>query len=687
MVEWTTGISALSGVGPKKEQELSALGILDIGSLLYHFPRAYQNRGETCSILQAAQSGEKCALILTVGSEVQNVVLKNRKTLSKFTVFDETGRCSVTFFNSRFVSSLFHIGQVWRFYGKIERYKSSYLLTAPEYEPILSDHPLPALVPIYRLSAGLSQKFLRSIVAQALDQLSPDTPDPVESVYREQFQLVSFREALRAIHQPVNLAELEKARNYFIFEELYRFAKGILGAKQIRVHQTAPILSFSKEQKEAFLSLLPFSLTHAQDRVLSEIAADLSSGRPMNRLVTGDVGSGKTVCAAGAAYIAVQNGYQVALLVPTEILARQHEQDLSALLAPAGIEVGLLVGSLSAAEKKKVQKRLADGSLPFVVGTHALLSAGVHLAKGGLVITDEQHRFGLSQRESLSGKAGLSGQSVHVLSLSATPIPRSLALILYGDLDLSSVDELPPGRQKVSTFTVDESYRERMEGFLEKQVAEGKQAYIVCPSIEEEEELKDQGRLVSLSGKTLEEGTALKSAVSYAKELSERHPKLSVGLLHGKMRPSEKESIMADFVQGKISVLVSTTVIEVGVNVPRATLMIVENAERFGLSQLHQLRGRVGRGKEKSWCILVSDSQREEAQKRLQTLCHTTDGYQIAQTDLAMRGPGDFFPAEQGGSRQSGELRFRIASLCENQDLLLSAFSAAQDWTNRSFLP
>lgn len=625
--------------------------------------------------------------MLTVGSEPRSVQLKGRMTLTSFSLFDDTGRVTALWFNQNFVRQIFHVGDTFRFWGKITRGSRGWEISSPDFEPVGGGRKLPDLMPIYPLTAGISQKMMQNLISLALASLEGAVSETIPESVRTKNQLCRRGEAIAAIHLPATLDELERARRFFIFEELYTFALAVTSAKHERQKLTAPKLTATQTDVERFLAALPFELTEGQCETLEAIRNDLASGFAMRRLVSGDVGSGKTVCAAAAAYFAIGAGGQVALMAPTEILARQHYADLSALFAPLSIEVALLVGSMTATAKRKVKEKLASGSPILVIGTHALLSDGVTLPNGVLLITDEQHRFGVAQREALMGKAGNEGadslESRHTLVMSATPIPRTMAQAIYGDLDVSSIRTMPPGRKKVSTFLVDESYRTRMEGFIATQAAEGRQTYIVCPSIEAEEKDEDCA-LISLDGKSTAKGE-LRSAVEYARELAERLHGVSVACLHGKMKGAEKDRIMSDFAAGKISVLVSTTVIEVGVNVPNATLMIVENAERFGLSQLHQLRGRVGRGAYKSWCILVSDSQSEEAQERLGALCRLSDGYEIAEFDLQQRGPGDFFAsaslsssALDGAPRQHGAIRFRLASLCDDVDLLSAAFEAAE---------
>lgn len=691
MILWTTDVGRLPGVGEVRRKALAGLGIESVGDLLLHFPRAYQNRGDVKTVLEAAGSGEKCALVLTVGSEPRSAQLKGRMTLTSFSLFDDTGRVTAIWFNQNFVRQIFHVGDTFRFWGKVTRGSRGWELASPDFEPIAGGRKLPDLMPIYPLTAGISQKMMQNLISLAMASLEGAVTETIPEGVRKRNKLLRRGEALAAIHLPESLDELDRARRYFIFEELYHFARAVTSAKRERQKLRAPKIQASEDELKRFLEALPFALTEGQRETVDAVRRDLASGYAMRRLVSGDVGSGKTVCAAAAAYFAVHAGGQAAIMAPTEILARQHYADLSALFEGFEVETALLVGSMTAAAKRKVREKLATGAPMLVIGTHALLSEGVTLPKGVLLITDEQHRFGVAQREALTGKAavekeGESNESVHSLVMSATPIPRTLAMAIYGDLDVSSIRTMPPGRKKVSTFLVDESYRTRMEGFIAKQAMEGRQTYIVCPSIEAEEKDEDCA-LITLDGKRTAKGE-LHSAVDYAKELAERLNGVSVACLHGKMKSGEKDRIMSDFAAGKIQVLVSTTVIEVGVNVPNATLMIVENAERFGLSQLHQLRGRVGRGAHKSWCILVSDSQSEGAKERLNALCQSNDGYAIAEFDLKQRGPGDFFSAvgssgahspDASAPRQHGAIRFRLASLCDDVELLRAAFEAASE--------
>jgi len=681
-IDLASPVSMIAGVGPKKQKALAALGIYTVYDLLHHFPRAYQNRGAVRSLLEAATTGDKCALVLTVGSRPQTVQLKNHKTITKFVAFDETGSCEIVYFNQNYVASAFSEGDVLRFWGRVERFRYTWQMSSPEFEPMSGARPLPDLFPVYPLTAGLSQKVMQNVVGMALASLDYLPEDPIPESVRALAGIGDLRTSLYDIHRPATLDKMAAARKYFVFEELFFFALRVLCSSAAGDRKRGIVIPRDESALRRFESALPFELTGAQKRALADIVNDLASGKPMHRLIQGDVGSGKTACAAAAAYLAVNAGYQCALMAPTEILARQHYGDLLPLMNGLGVRVALLIGSLSASEKKRVHAACAAGEVDLVIGTHALIADKVSFKRGGLVITDEQHRFGVDQRETLSekmlGASANSGFAVHTLALSATPIPRTLALVMLSDVDVSVIDELPPGRQKVSTFLVDESYRARLEGFIVKQASEGKQVYVVCPAIENSGDEDEDCDLISITGELISrrDEQKLHSAIEYYEDFSSRYPSVSTAYIHGKMPSKDKDAVMRDFADGKISVLVSTTVIEVGVNVPSAVLMVVENAERFGLSQLHQLRGRVGRGTYKSWCILVSDSDSPRSKSRLDALCKTTDGFKIAESDLAMRGPGDFFRT-LGSERQHGDLAFRVASFCDDTAALDLAFSQA----------
>ncbi|MBQ7161934.1 MAG: ATP-dependent DNA helicase RecG [Clostridia bacterium] len=676
-----TDVRYISGVGSARAAALARMGVTDVRSLLRHFPRAYQHRGKI-SALADAEHGEVGSFLVTIAAPPKTARLKGRMTVTKVGAFDETRNCTLIFFNQPYMQDVFKTGATYRIWGKVQMRIGFVEIVSPDYEPWYEGIKLPEFTPLYPLTQGITNKYLTKIIRTALDNTElTDEDDPLPLPVRERAGAEPLEAALRGIHCPDTYSMMDRARRRFVFEELYTFALGVSLQRRHKVEATGPV--FRRCDMDRFTSQLDFTLTGAQKRVVSEIENDVCDpgAIPMNRMVSGDVGCGKTVCAAAAIYMAVANGYQAALMAPTAILASQHYADLSELFGRLGIEIELLIGSTPAAKKRKIKERLASGDLRVVVGTHALISDGVEFCEPGLFVTDEQHRFGVMQRAALAKKAR-GGLTPHVLVMSATPIPRTLALILYGDLAVSRVDEMPPGRQKVSTFAVDESYRDRMNGFIRKQAQEGRQVYIVCPAIEAEEKDEDgsSGGIVGLGYRAGDDDQPrLKSAVEYERNLREVvFPDLRVALMHGKMKPSEKESVMAAFTRGEIDVLVSTTVIEVGVNVPNASLMIVENAERFGLSQLHQLRGRVGRGKYKSWCILVSDSKGKTARERLDVMCETNDGYKIAQRDLEIRGPGDYFAGENG-ARQSGENGLALASMAADMDDLTLAFNCASD--------
>ena len=676
MITTDSRITALAGIGPKKAELFLKLGVVTVGDLLRLIPRGYQNRGDIRTLAEAGMLPEACAMLLTVGTRPSSVQLKNHKTLTKFSAFDDTGRCDVVFFNQNYIKDAFALGATYRFWGKLAYRGGKWQLSSPQFEPTGGARPLPDYVPVYPSATGVSQKLIRQTVGIALATLD-EAHDVIPEAVRSRNGLLSLKEAFCALHSPLTPMMLAEAKRYFIFEELFVFALSIAQGKREREGVPGYPLAVSDRVLSAFLEKLPFSLTDAQKRVVAEIRRDLASGYAMHRLVSGDVGSGKTVIAAAAAYMAIKNGYQAAMMAPTEILARQHFDDLAPLFDSLGISSALLIGALTPAKKRKLQEALRCGEIDFVIGTHALLSEGVAFARPALMITDEQHRFGVRQRATLAEKTA-GNTALHTLVMSATPIPRTLALVMYGDMAVSTIDTMPPGRKKVSTFLVDDSYRTRLNGFIEKQAAEGRQVYIVCPAIEEieDEDEAENGTLVDLNGAPLPR-LPLHYAVDYAAALAAEMPSVKVGCLHGKMPSKEKDAVMARFESGEIQVLVSTTVIEVGVNIPNATLMVIENADRFGLSQLHQLRGRVGRGRYKSWCILVSNSENEASLRRLNALCATNNGYEIAEYDLAERGPGDFLTGNDA-ARQSGAIRFRIASQCDDATLLASAFSEAR---------
>ncbi len=677
-------VSALHGVGAVKTKAYANAGVYSLLDLLYYFPRAYEDRA-AIRLLAEAQSEGKNATVLTVATEPKIANVKRGMSLLKFRAFDESAACEITYFNQNYLKEKFPVGSVFRFYGKVERVKSRYTMTSPAADPWVDELPPPPFFSVYRLSDGLSQKQISQNVEETLKLASAVLPDPLPPDVREKHGLCSIHYALTQIHFPESYQSLAKAKRRLIFDEFFLFAAGLSMSGNKVLRFTAPAMQ--EVDLSPLLSLLPYQLTGAQQKTVADIAADMQSNVPMSRIVIGDVGCGKTVCAAAAVYTAVKNGYQAAIMAPTEILATQHYNDLSPLFSALGIKIALLTGSCTPAVKRKLhaamQAEEERDRLDVVIGTQALLSEGADLIKPGLVVTDEQHRFGVNQRALLSEK----NKHTHVLVMSATPIPRSLALVMYGDLALSKIDEMPPGRQRVDTFAVDESYRPRLDAFIRKNVDAGGQVYVVCPAVEEREEL-EAGEIdlsqIHIDGIEQDRSSKppLKAAVQYAEELSARLPGYSIAFVHGKMKPADKDSVMRRFATGEIQILVSTTVIEVGVNVPTACLMIVENAERFGLSQLHQLRGRVGRGQRKSYCILVNGAEGrlgETAKQRLETMCRSYNGFEIAEEDLKLRGPGDFLALSGNASiRQSGSLSFRLADMCEDSELMSAAFAEAK---------
>ncbi len=689
----SASIETLSGVGGARKAAYARLGIHVVRDLLYHFPRAYENRGDVRPLTDAsmdayAEGGAKMATVMTVSTEPRRARLKNRMTLLKFRAVDDRSNtvCEISFFNQDYLHSTFTVGATFRFYGKVECRRGTYSMTAPAFEPYVEGIDLPPLYPVYPLTQGISNKLITTHIGQILPVVTAQTEDPLPEEIRAAEGLCTLGYALREIHAPTDFEALHTAKRRLAFDEFYRFAlaMGTLGHTARRTG--APVCRVDDATLQQFLDSLPYALTGAQRRAVEDVRRDMASDTSMNRMLVGDVGCGKTVCAAAAIYVAVKSGRQAALMAPTSILAAQHAADLIPQFESLGIRAALLTGHTTAAQKRKIYETLASADpatrLDVIIGTQALLSEGVRFAAPALVVTDEQHRFGVNQRATLSEKNG----NAHLLVMSATPIPRTLALVMYGDLDVSRINEMPPGRQRVDTFVVDESYRARLDAFIRKNTAEGGQVYVVCPAVEEREEDERDDALIplfadfggdALAMAEIPHETPLKAAVQYAAELAERLPELTVAFVHGQMKPAEKDKVMGDFAAGKIHVLVSTTVIEVGVNVPNACLMLVENAERFGLSQLHQLRGRVGRGTRKSYCVLIRGGGGDAAKARLEVMRTTYDGYQIAEQDLIQRGPGDFLASSEGsGIRQSGGMR--LAERWSDPALMDRAFSYAR---------
>ena len=643
-----TSIQYLTGVGPKRAALYQKLDIHTVRDLLYYFPRSYIDLTAPCDIA-AMPLFEQCAVRARVVAKSAPQYIRRGMTLFRVKVADDSGSMVITFFNAKYAVEALKYDTEYIFYGR----SGGTLIRREMASPSIYPADLPnALIPVYPLTQGLSSKMVGANIAQALQLLGEELDDPIPDFIRQEYHLCHLQFALRNIHLPTDRESAEIARRRLIFEELLMLALSLRSVRDDTYTQTSYVCG--KADLQPFFDQLPFTLTGAQQRAIDQVRQDLAKNTPMNRLVQGDVGSGKTMVAAAASYIAFQNHYMSALMAPTEILAQQHYHGLSKLLEPLGMRLGLLCGSMTAKEKRDIKERIALGMVDLVIGTHALISKDVDLPNLALVVTDEQHRFGVRQRASLSEKSN----HPHTLVMSATPIPRTLALMIYGDLDVSSIDELPPNRQPVKTYVISSKIKERAYNFLKDHLDRGLQGYIVCPLVEAMETTPAN----------------LQNAEEYADKLA-RGPfqNYRVGVLHGKMRAKDREVIMQQFASGEIQLLVSTTVIEVGVDVPNAVIMMVENAERFGLSQLHQLRGRVGRGSVQSYCILISDTQNPDTKQRLQVLHQTNDGFKVAEYDLKARGPGDFL-----GKRQHGLPQLKIADLSSSMDTMEQVQQAAQ---------
>jgi ATP-dependent DNA helicase RecG len=652
MVSLDTDIRYIKGVGETRAKAFEKLGIYTLRDLVRNFPRAYDDRTVIKKIADLID-GETVCISATVATMPTLSHIRKGLDIVKLRAVDENSTINITFFNQSYVRDQLTPGESFIFYGKVSGTPGRFEMTNPIFERENSAGNVTGkLVPIYHSTAGLYQSAIQKAVRQGLDDCGEILPDALPRRIQAEYKLSQARFAYENIHFPKDYESLDIARTRLIFEEFF-----VLSCALDIFHKSRTVkLGYGMEKQDLseFCKYLPFTLTGAQTRAIEDAFNDMSKNVPMSRLIQGDVGSGKTAVAAACCWNAVKNGYQAAFMAPTEILAEQHYATLSSMLEPFGIKTALLTSGLGAKAKREVLGKIKSGDAEVVIGTHALISKDVVYCNLGLVVADEQHRFGVQQRAALTEK----GESPHVLVMSATPIPRTLALIVYGDLDVSILDELPPGRQKVDTFAVDESMRKRIYAFIRKQVEASHQVFIVCPAVEESEEQPD----------------GLKSVREYTKELSEViFPDLKVALVHGKMKPKEKNEVMTEFAGGNINILVATTVIEVGVDVPNATLMVVENADRFGLSQLHQLRGRVGRGKDKSYCVLFEGAGGEKAKERLGVMCKTNDGFKIAEEDLKLRGPGDFF-----GSRQHGLPEMHIANFATDVNLLKSAQEAAK---------
>lgn len=653
MLNLQSNIKFIKGVGEKRAEMFYNLGIFDVDALIHFYPRKYEDWTKTKTVAET-QNGESITVRATMITPVKEHRIRRGMTLYKCRFSDGESVINVTIFNNKYLAQALRIYEDYVLFGKMEKTLTSASMSSPKIEKL--DTGI-RIHPIYSASGKLTSNAIAKVIKTALENL--DTiPETLSRDIREKYDLISLDDALRKIHFPASERDTYSARKRLIFEELLTLQLGLLKLKGNKKKETP--LKIKEDYTDEFTALLPYRLTNAQQRAIGQCIKDMQGKYPMNRLLQGDVGSGKTAVGTGIIYTVIRNGYQAALMAPTEILAAQHFESISKMLDGTGIRISLLTGSVRAKEKREIKSDLMDGKIDLLIGTHAIIQNDVEFHNLGLVITDEQHRFGVKQRASLTNK----GLGIHTLVMSATPIPRTLGLILYGDLDISVLDELPPGRQEIRTDVVDSRYHERIYKFIRDAADRGEQAYIICPLVDESEA-----------------ETNIKSAQQLALELSETAFKgYTLGLLHGKMKASDKDKVMKAFSDGDIQILVATTVVEVGVDVPGATIMVIENAERFGLSQLHQLRGRIGRGSKKSYCILISDNSGETTRNRLMTMKKYSDGFKIADEDLKARGPGDFF-----GERQHGLPKLKIADMLEDMEILRLAQNCARDILKEDF--
>lgn len=642
-------IQYLKGVGEKRAAIFRKKGINTVEDLLYFFPRTHEDRTKIKQISDT-ETGETVCLSVTVFSPVRDTRIRRNMMISSMVVFDDSGTITVIWYNNKYVKDQFRTDEKYILYGKISERRGKKEIINPIFEKVDNQRFTGKIVPLYPLTEGLTQKVVQSVMENAINEagrLEEYIPDHIRSKYN----IAEINFAMHNIHFPDSFESYSISRRRFVFEELLILQLALFNRKRDDSQCKGAIFKNLKAVRE-FTDTLPFPLTGAQKRTLNEICSDVHSGKMMNRLVQGDVGSGKTAVAAAAIYLAVKNGFQAAMMAPTEILATQHFETLEKYFKGMGIKIVLLTGSMKAKERRETLSLISSGEADIVIGTHAIIQSSVEFKKLGLVVADEQHRFGVEQRAKLSAK----GDNPHILIMSATPIPRTLALILYGDLEVSVIDELPPGRMPVKTYALGDSMKPRVYAFIEKNIRNGTQVYVVCPLVEETEK------------------SDLQNAVELSEKLKITFPDFEIGLIHGRMKQKDKDAVMEGFASGRIKILVSTTVIEVGVNVPNANIMVIENAERFGLSQLHQLRGRVGRGTSQAYCILFAHGNSDITKKRMETMCISNDGFYISEQDLRLRGPGDFF-----GTRQHGLPEMKIANLFEDGDILKQAQEAASE--------
>ncbi len=642
MIDLEKDVKYIKGVGPNRVKLLNKLGVFTLKDLITYYPRTYEDRSKPKSIIECLD-GEEALIEGYVVGRLSDVRIKG-KTMQKLVIRDESGMATATWFNQSYLKNKFIQGKKYTFYGKINKYFGKTTINSPVFDVEGKNANTGKIIPLYPLTFNLSQNTIRKIMENAIEIVEGNLQETIPEKLLKKYKLQEINEAIKNIHFPKNFTDFKGARNRLVFEELLSMQLALLELKNNYINNGEGI-QFKKEIKmQDIINKLPFELTNAQKRVLKEINNDMESNKPMNRLLQGDVGSGKTVISMCSAYKAVKCGYQAAIMAPTAILATQHLENFKKIFDDINIKCELLISAMTKKKKSELLERLNNGEIDILIGTHALLQENVKFKKLGLVVTDEQHRFGVKQRTTIVEK----GQNPDVLVMTATPIPRTLALILYGDLDISIIDELPPNRKKIDTFAVTKGMEERINNFIKIQLKEGRQAYIVCPLVEENEELD------------------LKSVEKlYEKCKTETFSEYKVEYIHGKMKAKEKDEIMLKFKNKEIDILISTTVIEVGVDVPNANIMVIEDAQRFGLAQLHQLRGRVGRGEYKSYCILKYEGKGDTVRKRMKVMCDTNDGFIISEKDLELRGSGDFF-----GTMQHGLPEFKIANLFEDIAIL-----------------
>jgi len=646
LIDLKQNIQYIKGVGPARVELLNKLGIKTLEDLVTYFPREYEDRGKF-SYLSDAKVGDVICFRAVAVSKPTEARLKKNMTIVKVVVRDETGSALLTWFNQSYIKNQIYGGEAYTFYGKVQKvYGGRVEISSPIFDKEGETKNTGKIIPLYPLTNGMTQNVLRGIIENALALTNNQFEEFLPAWIRKEYNICEYNFAINNIHFPDKSEDFMTARRRIAFQELLLLQLGLLNLKEKGKIEDVGIKFGKNENEEEFLNTLPFKLTNAQLRAWNEIKEDMESEKCMNRLVQGDVGSGKTMVATLALYKAVKNGYQASMMAPTAILATQHYEGISKLLEPFGIRCALFTSSLTKKQKELLIEQLKNGDIDIAIGTHALIEENIEFKNCGLVITDEQHRFGVRQRAKLSSK----GEKADTLVMTATPIPRTLALILYGDLDISIIDELPPGRQKIDTYAVKKNMENRVNEFIRKEIKDGRQAYIVCPLVEESD---------------LSDLKSVKLMNDYYKKV---FPEYKLEYLHGKMKNKEKDEIMLKFKNGEIDILISTTVIEVGVDVPNATIMIVENAERFGLAQLHQLRGRVGRGQYKSYCILKYESKSELVAQRMKIMQDTNDGFVISEKDLQLRGPGDFF-----GTMQHGVPEFKVANLFTDMEILKQA--------------